>query len=196
MASATVYEGVADGADVRGTLFEGKKFFLTQRLPQRSRFVDLVKSNGGTVVILEKKADYVIADHFRRDCPPGSISYTFIEQSVKDGELADPEQHLAGPATGTLRAAGSTMPAKGTRTPYTPEDDRLLYKWVKDHERGGTGLANGNEIYKQLEKKVWSTRPACTASLTLTVPSAYLAVLAGPLRQASERQPAFRSLCA
>lgn len=154
MASATVYEGVADNEDVNGTLFAGKKFFLTQRLPMRKHFLDLVKSNGGTIVILEKKADYVIADHIRRDCPPGSISYTFLEQCVKHGEIVDPEDHLAGPAAGTLREAGSSMPTKKGRTPYTAEDDRLLYKWVKDHERKGTGLASGNELYKQLEEKV------------------------------------------
>lgn len=154
MASATVYEGVADNEDINGTLFAGKKFFLTMRLPMRSRFLDEIKSNGGIVVNLEKKADYVIADHFRRDCPPGSLSYTFIEKSIEYGEIANPQDHLAGPAVGSLREAGSSRPPKSGRTPYTAEDDRLLYKWVKDAERKGTGLSSGNEIYKQLEQKV------------------------------------------
>jgi hypothetical protein len=154
MASATVYQGVADNDTVNGTLFAGKKFFLAQRLPMRKHFLESVKSNGGTIVQLEKKADYVVADHLRRDCPPGSISYTFIEQCIKQGEIVDIEDHLAGPAAGTSREAGSSRPAKTGRTPFTAEDDRLLYKWVKDHGRKGTGLSGGNELYKQLEQKV------------------------------------------
>jgi hypothetical protein len=169
MASATVYKGVAENESINGTLFAGKKFFLTMRLPFRSRYRDDVESNGGVVVHLEKKADYVIADHFRRDCPPGSISYTFIEQSLKDGVIADPQLHLAGPAIGTLREAGSSRPPKRSKTPYTAEDDRLLYKWVKDHERQGTGLSGGNELYKQLEKMVRRYISVCSPPLTVVV---------------------------
>ncbi len=45
------------------------------------------------------------------------------------------------------------MPAKGTRSPYTREDDEALLKWVTAHERRG-GAVQGNEIYKQLEEVV------------------------------------------
>ena len=45
------------------------------------------------------------------------------------------------------------QPAKGTRNKYTNEDDRILWSWVNDNPQKGGGT-DGNEIYKQLEKKV------------------------------------------
>jgi hypothetical protein len=159
MAAPTVYENVAEGSDIKGELFAGKKFWVAQRCPSRNRYLDMIRSNGGQVVLLEKQADYLIADHCRRDCPPGSISYQFIEQSIKSGAIADPEDHPAGPKVGTVREAGSLVkPTRARKIAYTPEDDQVLYKWVKDHERKGTGgTVSGNELYKQLEAKA-STR--------------------------------------
>lgn len=154
MAAPTVFENVAEDANVQGGLFAGKKFWVAQRVPMRKTFLEDIKNNGGEVVMLEKHADYMIADHFRRDCPPGSISYRFIGESLKKGEIQDPENHLAGPPVGTARAAGSAArPTKGGRAAYTVEEDIILYKWVRDCEAQG-GLASGNEIYKQLEAKV------------------------------------------
>lgn len=153
MAAATVYESVSTGAPVQGQLFAGKKFFLIQRLPLRSTFIERITNNGGSIVTLEKRADYLIADHHARDPPPGSISYSFIDASIKQGRLADPENHRAGSPVGTPRPAGSSnQPPKGGRNPYTAEEDRILYKWVRDYEARG-GAASGNEIYKQLEEK-------------------------------------------
>ena len=154
MAAPIVYTDVAEGANVTGQLFAGKKFWVGQRVPSRTRYVDEIKSNGGEVVQLERQADYLIADHVRRDCPPGSISYTFIEKSIEKGAIQDTEDHLAGPPKGTARDGGSiSRPAKGGRKAYTAEEDRILYKWVRDHEKLG-GSASGNEIYKQLEVQV------------------------------------------
>ncbi|KAF2680888.1 hypothetical protein K458DRAFT_344746 [Lentithecium fluviatile CBS 122367] len=153
MAAPTVYDNVTEDANVKGQLFAGKKFWVAQRCPMRNHFLDQIRNNGGEVVKLEKQADYMITDHCRRDCPPGSISYRFVEQSVKKGELEDPEQHLAGPPVGTARPAGSAArPAKGGRAAYTAEEDRILYKWVRDCEGRGL-LSGGNEMYKQLESK-------------------------------------------
>ncbi|KAF1938162.1 hypothetical protein EJ02DRAFT_410981 [Clathrospora elynae] len=153
MAAPTVYTDIADGFDFGGELFAGKKFWVAQRVPSRHRLLDDIKANGGEVVTLEKKADYLIADHFRRDCPPGSISYEFIEKSVRHGELGNPDDHRAGPPLGEAREPGAVnRPAKGSRAAYTPEEDRILHKWVRDAEQSG-GLASGNEIYKQLEAK-------------------------------------------
>lgn len=136
-----------------GSLFNGTAFFLVQRLPSRSSFVDRIQANGGRVVKLEMQADYIIADHVRRDCPPGSLSYTFIEAAIRDSTLPDPDDHRAGPAQGTKREVGSTaIPPKGTRTPFTAEDDRVLWEWVEGSRRRG-GMVKGNEIYKALEDK-------------------------------------------
>ncbi|KAL5403735.1 hypothetical protein PMIN03_009666 [Paraphaeosphaeria minitans] len=153
MSAPIVYHDVVPGADPHGQLFAGKKFWVAQRVFSRQRYLDLIRSNGGEVVLLERKADYLIADHASFHCPPGSISYTFIDKSVEKGELQDPEGHLAGPSEDTARAPGSlSRPAKSTRAAYTAEEDMILYKWVYDRGKAG-GVASGNEIYKQLEKK-------------------------------------------
>ena len=103
--------------------------------------------------MLEKQADIVIADHARKDCPTGSISWKYIEQSAKKGALEDIEDYRAGPVTHTIREVGSSQPTRGGRTPFTAEDDRILMEWVVKAERNGASV-KGNEIYKQLEAKV------------------------------------------
>ncbi|GAB1741998.1 hypothetical protein NU219Hw_g7394t1 [Hortaea werneckii] len=133
-----------------GGLFEGLSFFLVQRLPSRSHFVDTIKANGGRVVKLEQQADYVIADHVRKDCPPGSISYTLIDSAIRNGAVPDPEEHRAGPPVGSIRDVASSVPGKQTRRAFTDEDDKILWQWVqKAEERGGS--VKGNDIYKHLE---------------------------------------------
>ncbi|KAF1995381.1 hypothetical protein P154DRAFT_538865 [Amniculicola lignicola CBS 123094] len=154
MAAPIVYSEVAADANLSGQLFNGLKFFVVQRCPFRSHYLETIKSNGGQVVPLEKHADYIIADHLRRDAPPGSISYQFIDQSVKDGALARPETYPAGPPAGGIRDAGSSRPTKSSRAAYTTEEDRILYEWVRNAEEQGGGVV-GNEIYKQLELKSW-----------------------------------------
>lgn len=154
MGSTIVYDHVAEGTEVEtGRLFEGKKFFVAQRMFGRTALLDLIKANGGEITILEKHADWMIADHVHKNCAPGTISYEFVHKSVKQGEILDPDNFLAGPRLGTARAPGSLQPAKGTRNAYTPDEDRMLYKWVKDAEASGVAVS-GNELYKQLEQKV------------------------------------------
>ncbi|KAI7217177.1 hypothetical protein KC333_g4356 [Hortaea werneckii] len=133
-----------------GGLFEGLSFFLVQRLPSRSHFVDTIKANGGRVVKLEQQADYVIADHVRRDCPPGSISYTLIDSAIRNGAVPDPEDHRAGPPVGSIRDVASSVPGKQTRRAFTAEDDKVLWQWVQKAEEQG-GSVKGNDIYKHLE---------------------------------------------
>ncbi|EUC44078.1 hypothetical protein COCMIDRAFT_99119 [Bipolaris oryzae ATCC 44560] len=155
MVASVVYEDVNEGFDFEsgGNLFAGKKFWVAQRVPTRNHLLDEIKANGGEIVLLEKKADYMIADHFRRDCPPGSISYEFVTKSIKNGELCDPKDHPAGPPVGEAREPGAIhQPTKSGRTPYTAEEDKILYKWARDAELSGSPVS-GNEIYKQLEQK-------------------------------------------
>ena len=80
-------------------------------------------------------------------------SYTYIERSVRDGQLQDLEEHRAGPETITSRPVASQRPAKGTRLPFSAEDDRYLYDWVTSQGRSG-GKILGNLIYQQLEQTV------------------------------------------
>jgi hypothetical protein len=102
---------------------------------------------------MEKQADIIIVDHVRKDIPPGSISWKFIEQSDANGELEDIEDHRARPAVETIRAVGSAQPMRKGKTPFTAEDDRILMEWCARAERKGL-TTKGNELYKQLEEKV------------------------------------------
>jgi hypothetical protein len=160
MAGPTVYTDVAEDFDFAsgGQLFAGKKFWVAQRVTSRNRLLDDIKANGGEIVVLEKKADYRIADHTRKDCPPGSISYKFVEESIKQGEVQDPADHPAGPPIGEAEEAGSIHQlTKSGRAAYTAEEDRILYKWVRDAEAAG-GSVSGNEVYKQLAAKVCANK--------------------------------------
>jgi hypothetical protein len=154
MAAPIVYTDVAEGADLNGQLFSGVKFWVAHRVPSRTHYMDLITANGGQIVLLEKKADYMIADHLWKYAPPGSISYTFIDASIQQGEMVDPDAHLAGPERGTARDVGSrSRPVRGGRRPFTAEEDRILYTWVRDCEKNAGGNAGGNVIYQKLEEK-------------------------------------------
>lgn len=123
------------------------------------KFTDLAhaltttQSNGGEVIKIDSQADYVIADHVRKDNPLGALSWKWIEQCVKKGELLDIEEYRAAPATKTIREVGSGQPTRHGRTKFSAEDDRLLMNWVTRAERQGASIL-GNELYKQLERKV------------------------------------------
>lgn len=102
---------------------------------------------------LEKQADLIIADHARKDCPTGSISWTFVQDSAKYGALEDIEKHRAGTVAHVAREVGSSGPTRKGRTPFTAEDDRILMRWVLRAEKAGKST-KGNEVFKDLEKKV------------------------------------------
>ena len=103
---------------------------------------------------LEKQADIVVADHARKDCPQGSISWTYVEESIRNGALAEMENHRAGTVSYIAREVGSAAgPTKVGRTPFTAEDDRILMDWVMKGERAGI-QTRGNELFRQLEEKV------------------------------------------
>lgn len=153
MPPAIVYTDMADSVDPTVGIFAGLNFFILQRVPQRSHYVSLVESNGGRLVKLEAQADYLIADHLRHDVPAASLSYKFIEEAIKRGELPEDEEPFfanrrrsADPGTTT---AAATSSKKSTRTLFTDDDDKLLYKLV--HKANEQGLAvHGNTLYKAL----------------------------------------------
>ncbi|THZ21041.1 hypothetical protein D6C90_09547 [Aureobasidium pullulans] len=152
MPPAVVYTDMDDSAGVQGGIFDGLKFFIVQRVPQRSHYVSLVESNAGSVVKLEAQADYLIADHVRHDAPPGSLSYKFIETAIKEGSVPkDESKFLAGrpKSTNPITTTNTSSSRKATRTPFTTDDDKLLYKWVQKANNGGLAL-QGNKIYQLL----------------------------------------------
>lgn len=106
---------------------------------------------------LEKKADYRLVDHIKPNPAPGTYSYKFVEKSIRNKNLENPEDHLVGPSTNNVRPVGSTtIRAKSTRKPFTVGDDQILYDWMKPFEKKG-GKWSGNKIYQQLEDEVCSS---------------------------------------
>jgi hypothetical protein len=77
---------------------------------------------------------------------------------VNNNKLENIEDHRAGPTTKTVREVGSAKPGRVGRTPFTIEDDHFLLMWCTRAERKGI-LLKGNELYKQLEEKVYIRVP-------------------------------------
>lgn len=95
-----VFSGVSDHTSVQGNLFQGVKFWLSQKVPQRSRFINDIKvsvtngdhtelelltlcqANGGEVLPIEKHADVKIVDHARKEALPGTYAALSVRAVV------------------------------------------------------------------------------------------------------------------
>ncbi|KAI0113433.1 TRF2-interacting telomeric protein/Rap1 C terminal domain-containing protein [Daldinia grandis] len=155
MTTPIVYEGVvARKGPSQNGLFSGMRFWVGHRVPMRLHFVQMIQNNGGQVVPLEKNADYLIADHAKKNsCPPGSYSYKWIEESCKAGVLQEFGNYLCvAPKQSEPQPSGSVASLKTTRTKFTDEDDLILRRWVARNERKGEPVS-GNVIYQKLEDK-------------------------------------------
>lgn len=146
---------VQDDTAGTGTLFAGLCFWIGQRVPRRSFFVQLVEAHGGDVVKLEKEAHVLIADHARKGNPPASLSYTWLEACLRQGELVNKECHTASTAgiPVACQNAASRPATLGGRVAFSPEDDRILVACVKDAARHGQSIL-GNVLYQELAAKV------------------------------------------
>ncbi|KAB5566835.1 hypothetical protein GE09DRAFT_1108373 [Coniochaeta sp. 2T2.1] len=133
-----------------GNLFEAKRFWVDDKVPQRDRWLKDITEHGGVLTNDINTADIRIADHVKRAGrlpPEESVSWTFIEQSVKKGALQNIDRHrIAGIARRPVTT--STKP-KGRRTPFTSTDDQLLSNWLAMQEKQGASLS-GNLIFQQL----------------------------------------------
>lgn len=160
LASRTSDENNNNQNRYEGTLFNGLKFWISQRVPDRKSLVELVKANGGKSVLLEKHADVLIADHARKDVPFGSVSWKYIKDSISEGELADIDIYrIEHPTTKKARPASAdpkmSIHTKRTRTPFTPQDDHILVHWVLRGEgiARGQGSSRGNQLYRDLAER-------------------------------------------
>ncbi|KAF7117910.1 hypothetical protein CNMCM5793_007241 [Aspergillus hiratsukae] len=146
-------EGDDGGGSRNGSLlFDGKQFWLSQNIPQRSRFKELIETNGGIVRLQEKDADIKLVDHTRKNLPSDTYSFKFVEDSVRRGKLADLETYRAGPSA--QRPVGAThIATRAHRIPYSLQDDQLLWDWVQPYEKDPRASISGNLIYKQLAEK-------------------------------------------
>ncbi|KAI9926837.1 hypothetical protein ASPWEDRAFT_715736 [Aspergillus wentii DTO 134E9] len=150
--------GMTSGADSVGSngeshaLFQGKHFWLSQNVPQRSRFKELIQQNGGIIRLQEKHADIKLVDHARKNLPPNTFSYQFVEESIRKGSLQDLENYRAGPSA--QRPVGATyIPSSGTRVVYTLEDDQILWDWMQQYEAADGVGVGGNAAYQALAEK-------------------------------------------
>ncbi|KAK4212756.1 TRF2-interacting telomeric protein/Rap1 C terminal domain-containing protein [Rhypophila decipiens] len=148
MSAVIVNEGVPN---YEGTLFNGLKFYLHPLIPSKKWYADKLKSNGGKVVLMEQHADILIADHFHpKKAPPNAVSFRYITDCIEEGKICDitsPKYQIHVPPSG--RSGVPSTGAKGTRTPFTDTDDKILVRWVIDHEKMGESL-KGNRIYDLL----------------------------------------------
>lgn len=105
---------------------------------------------------LATHADMKIADNIKKAGmlpPPGAYSYTWIDYSVRNGQLEDKEDYEIRAPQNSSRQIGSAQHMKSTRTKFTVKDDAILEKWVLARQWKGQATG-GNEIYKELERQV------------------------------------------
>ncbi|KAL6245363.1 hypothetical protein RBB50_007362 [Rhinocladiella similis] len=140
------------GYDQSRTLFAGQKLWFSHSVPQRKWLIENARNNGAVIVTIDTNADIKLVDHTRKNQPVGAYSYKYVELSIRRGQLENLAPHAVGVATRVARPVGSTTTApRGSRVPYTEEDDQFLYNWMKPFEDSG-GAYKGNEIYKQIEQ--------------------------------------------
>lgn len=108
------------------------------------------QQNGGTVVPLEKQADMLIADYVRKDVPPGSYSWQFIEDSINNGIIQLKDRYLIGRHPDEPRPVGSGQLSRSTRTKFSAEDDANIAKWALEHPTE----QKGNRIWQEYERIV------------------------------------------
>ena len=104
----------------------------------------------------EKDADILIADHARKDAPPGSYSWKLVTESVEHGIMQIKDRYHIGPKPTPPRPAGSSLPGKTSRTAFSHEDDVALVKWVFSHDKHQAG----NKIYQDFAQEVAYRRSA------------------------------------
>ncbi|RAK73311.1 putative transcription factor Rap1 [Aspergillus fijiensis CBS 313.89] len=152
MAEATTAVSHEAPVTANGTLFRGKHFWLSHNVPQRNRFKDLIQQHGGHIRLFEKDAEIKIVDHKRRNLPPDTYSFKFIEDSIRKGRMQNLEPYRAGPSE--ARPVGASyIPTRNHKVPYTVADDQLLWDWMQKYERDSTASISGNKIYQELAAK-------------------------------------------
>lgn len=109
------------------------------------------QDNGGKIVLREKDADMLLADHAKQyNVPPGAYSWKYVEDSVRNGIAQLKDRYLIGLHPDAPRPAGGGGGAKSSRTPFTTKEDAQLAKWVLSHPTDRTG----NKIFMEYEKMV------------------------------------------
>ena len=138
--------------------------------PPAAALSNRLQSNGGKQVQLEKFADVIIADHARTDAPANSVSWKYIEDCVKSGDLLNADDYKIKRTTTNLHLLTSTAPTKSTRNPFTRADDQKLLRYVYDCDFKGEPTS-GKKIYEQFAAMVATPfGPPGTSQTALTAP--------------------------
>lgn len=138
-----------------GRLFSPLKFWVAHRIPDRSEVLKALTNHGGVVVQFEKEADYCLVDPAAKLLPTGRTfyDYKYVDDSLNISQLQDPDDYsIQLPAAADRPVGSRRLAGKSTRTRFTTQDDQLLYNWIIPYRDNG-GTWQGNEIYKQLERK-------------------------------------------
>ncbi|KAL2128627.1 hypothetical protein VTI74DRAFT_8928 [Chaetomium olivicolor] len=162
-----VYQGV--NGKYEGTLFNGVKFWVAQRVPSRRELLEKIKDNGGKIVELDKFGDVLVADDLRKNvkhAPPNSVSRKYVDDCVAKGELVNIEDYRIHQSN-EPRPVGSNKPAKGTKVPFTRRDEQILVTFVREKEKDGERI-QGNKIYQELEERVRYLGPGILLAYRLT----------------------------
>ncbi|KAI9046280.1 putative transcription factor Rap1 [Aspergillus affinis] len=152
----TDVEGVKGSSSTASNLlFQGKQFWLSKNIPQRSRFKDSIERNGGLVRLFEKDAEIKLVDHMKRhlrNIPANAFSYRFVEDSIRQGRLQKLEDYRC--ASSAPRPVGATnLPSRGHKILYTVQDDQELWDWVQTYEGDPSASIKGNKIYQEKRKR-------------------------------------------
>ncbi|KAL4932804.1 putative transcription factor Rap1 [Aspergillus undulatus] len=147
-----VERSTGQGRNGQGGLFQGMSFWLSHNVPQRSRFKEEIQRHGGIVKLLEQDADVQLVDHKRKNLPVNVYSYQFIEKTVQNGRLENLETYRAGRST-PRPVGGTHIPAKGSRSSYTIEDDQILWDYMQPLESNPHASIHGNKIYQDFAEK-------------------------------------------
>ncbi|KAH6682353.1 TRF2-interacting telomeric protein/Rap1 C terminal domain-containing protein [Plectosphaerella plurivora] len=129
-----------------GGLFQGMKFWLSQKVPLRKEIIKKITENGGSDVKREKDADILIAE--LKQGIPGTYASAFVLDAIREKRLPNKDGYLnRPPPSATQQPAGNN--ARTTRTAFTNEDDAELIAWLlPEVEKGGN--LKGNKLYEGL----------------------------------------------
>lgn len=131
----------------------------------------------------------LIADHARKDAPAGSYSFSFIEDSVKNGIIQLKDRYRIGRDPDLPRPVGAGGVTKSSRTPFTSAEDAALAKWVLSRP----GNSTGNKIFQDYEQFVgYGSRSPRAVVLTKLESTAYVAIMAKSLGEKASAAPTDR----
>ncbi|KAJ5825609.1 hypothetical protein N7474_002747 [Penicillium riverlandense] len=147
-------------------LFNRTLFWVSSYVTGRATLKELIKNNGGVVVLNPKDADIRLVNPDKRghDVFLDTYSYKWVEDSLKKGQLEPFEPYRVGPSAPRPMGA-SYIARKATRTGFTLKDDQLLFDWVAAYRKITGTEGGGNSVYQELERyypqhpwQSWRTR--------------------------------------